>query len=128
MTAIEFLRMATEAERRLMSAREKLERCKCSVERITSSFGKEHVSGGGGVDAHEEAMIRLIEAKEQFSRLSLVYDETVDRIMAKLDQLADPINKDILVLIDIKHLSVTETSKITHFSRSQLYRRREAAI
>lgn len=128
MTALEFLGRATIAERRMISAKEKVERCRASVERLTATLGSEHVSSTPDVTAQENAIIRLMEAKAEAAKRSAEYDEIENEISDTLDLLNDPIKKKILTLFYVKHNRPTRIAKEIHIARSEFYRHRAIAL
>lgn len=69
MKAKDFLQQVALAEKRMQKAQQKVDLYRSLAEKVHASMDGERVSKTRNVTAHEEHMIRLIEAKEQLPLL-----------------------------------------------------------
>lgn len=128
MTALEFLERITLAERNLEAARDREERYRCSMQRITSSLGGEHVSHSRNVTAQEDAIIRYMEAVEESNRLEIEKNSIIDAVENAISHVKRDDFKIILRRIYIKHESVEDIAKDLFLHPKYVFSKRKMAL
>lgn len=128
MTGIEFLQQVAFAERQMNNSYEKVERCRCAVERITATLSDNHVSSSRNVTAHEDAIIRLMEAEEEYARLFNNHQLMLENVMSFLNRLKDRNDGKLLELYYLKYMKAATVAKQIHIARSQFYIHHDAAL
>ena len=124
-TLFEKLRLA---ERRLTAAEERVAFCRAAAAKASAVLGGECVSRSRDVTANENAVIRLMEAEQEYAEAEREYGDLRSQICSLLQRLDDPINAEILKLRYVKHKRVTAIAKELHLSRSSIYSRHEIAL
>ena len=124
-TLFEKLRLA---ERRLTAAEERVAFCRAAAAKASAVLGGECVSRSRDVTANENAVIRLMEAEQEYAEAEREYGDLRSQICSLLQRLDDPINAEILKLRYVEHKRMTAIAKELHLSRSSIYRRHEIAL
>lgn len=116
------------AERRLTAAEERVAFCRAAAAKASAVLGGECVSRSRDVTAHENAVIRLMEAEQEYAKAEQQYSELRNLVCSLLQRLDDPMNADILKLRYVEHKRITDIAKELHLSRSSIYSRHEIAL
>ena len=124
-TLFEKLRLA---ERRLTAAEERVAFCRAAAAKASAVLGGECVSRSRDVTANENAVIRLMEAEQEYAEVEREYGDLRSQICSLLQRLDDPINAEILKLRYVEHKRMTAIAKELHLSRSSIYSRHEIAL
>jgi len=124
-TLFEKLRLA---ERRLTAAEERVAFCRAAAAKASAVLGGECVSRSRDVTANENAVIRLMEAEQEYAEAEREYGDLRSQICSLLQRLDDPINAEILKLRYVEHKRMTAIAKELHLSRSSIYSRHEIAL
>lgn len=111
------------AERRLTAAEERVAFCRAAAAKASAVLGGECVSRSRDVTAHENAVIRLMEAKQEYAEAEQQYSELRNLVCSLLQRLDDPMNADILKLRYVEHKRITDIAKELHISRTNAYYR-----
>ena len=109
------------AERRLTAAEERVVFCRAAAAKASAVLGGERVSRSRDVTANENAVIRLMEAEQEYGDLR-------SQVCSLLQRLDDPINAEILKLRYVEHKRMTDIVRKIHLSRSNAYYRHENAL
>ena len=124
-TLFEKLRLA---ERRLTAAEERVAFCRAAAAKASAVLGGECVSRSRDVTANENAVIRLMEAEQEYAEAEREYGDLRSQICSLLQRLDDPINAEILKLRYVEHKRMTAIAKELHLSRYSIYSRHEIAL
>ena len=124
-TLFEKLRLA---ERRLTAAEDRVAFCRAAAAKASAVLGGECVSRSRDVTAHENAVIRLMEAEQEYAEAERRYSDLRNQVCSLLQRLDDPINADILKLRYVEHRRMSAIAKELHHSRSSIYSRHETAL
>lgn len=124
-TLFEKLRLA---ERRLTAAEERVVFCRSAAAKASAVLGGECVSRSRDVTANENAVIRLMEAEQEYAEAEREYGDLRSQVCSLLQRLDDPINAEILKLRYVKHKRMPAIAKELHLSRSSIYSRHEIAL
>ena len=124
-TLFEKLRLA---ERRLTAAEERVAFCRAAAAKASAVLGGDCVSRSRDVTANENAVIRLMEAEQEYAEAEREYGDLRSQICSLLQRLDDPINAEILKLRYVEHKRMTAIAKELHLSRSSIYSRHEIAL
>jgi len=124
-TLFEKLRLA---ERRLTAAEERVAFCRAAAAKASAVLGGECVSRSRDVTANENAVIRLMEAEQEYAEAEREYGDLRSQICSLLQRLDDPINAEILKLRYVEHKRMTAIAKELHLSRSSIYSQHEIAL
>ena len=116
------------AERRLTAAEERVVFCRAAAAKASAVLGGECVSRSRDVTANENAVIRLMEAEQEYAEAEQQYSEWRNQICSLFQRLDDPINAEILKLRYVEHKRMTAIAKELHLSRSSIYSRHEIAL
>ena len=116
------------AERRLTAAEERVVFCRAAAAKASAVLGGECVSRSRDVTASENAVIRLMEAEQEYAEAEREYGDLRSQICSLLQRLDDPINAEILKLRYVEHKRMTAIAKELHLSRSSIYSRHEIAL
>ena len=116
------------AERRLTAAEERVVFCRAAAAKASAVLGGECVSRSRDVTANENAVIRLMEAEQEYAEAEREYGDLRSQVCSLLQRIDDPMNADILKLRYVKHKRVTAIAKELHLSRSSIYSRHEIAL
>ena len=116
------------AQRRLTAAEERVSFCRAAAAKASAVLGGECVSRSRDVTVHENAIIRLMEAEQEYAEAEREYSDLRNQVCALLQRLNDPMNADILKLRYVEHKRMTDIAKELHISRSNAYYRHENAL
>lgn len=116
------------AERRLTAAEERVSFCRAAATKATAVLGGEFVSRSRDVTVHENAVIRLMEAEQEYVEAERQYSDLRNQVCSLLQRLDDPMNADILRLRYVEHKRMPAIAKELHLSRSSIYSRHEIAL
>ena len=124
-TLFEKLRLA---ERRLTAAEERVAFCRAAAAKASAVLGGECVSRSRDVTANENAVIRLMEAEQEYAEAEREYGDLRSQVCSLLQRIDDPMNADILKLRYVEHKRMPAIAKELHLSRSSIYSRHEIAL
>ena len=116
------------AERRLTAAEERVSFCRAAATKASAVLGGEFVSRSRDVTVHENAVIRLMEAEQEYVEAERQYSDLRNQVCFLLQRLDDPMNADILRLRYVEHKRMPAIAKELHLSRSSIYSRHEIAL
>lgn len=116
------------AERRLAAAEERVSFCRAAATKASAVLGGEFVSRSRDVTVHESAVIRLMEAEQEYVEAERQYSDLRNQVCSLLQRLDDPMNADILRLRYVEHKRMLAIAKELHLSRSSIYSRHEIAL
>ena len=116
------------AERRLTAAEERVSFCRTVAAKASAVLGGEFVSRSRDVTIHENAVIRLMEAEQEYVEAERQYSDLRNQVCSLLQRLDDPMNADILRLRYVEHKRMPAIAKELHLSRSSIYSRHEIAL
>ena len=116
------------AERRLTAAEERVSFCRAAATKASAVLGGEFVSRSRDVTVHENAVIRLMEAEQEYVEAERQYSDLRNQVCFLLQRLDDPMNADILRLRYVDHMRMPAIAKELHLSRSSIYSRHEIAL
>lgn len=124
-TLFEKLRLA---ERRLTATEERIAFCRAAAAKASAVLGGECVSRSRDVTANENAVIRLMEAEQEYAEAEREYGDLRSQVCSLLQRLDDPINAEILKLRYVEHKRMSTIANELHLSRSNAYYRHENAL
>ena len=78
------------AERRLIAAEERVVFCRAAAEKASAVLGGECVSRSRDVTVHENAVIRLMEAEQEYAEAERQYSDLRNQVCSLLQRLDDP--------------------------------------
>lgn len=116
------------AERRLTAAEERVAFCRAAAAKSSAVLGGECVSRSRDVTANENAVIRLMEAEQEYAEAEREYGDLRSQVCSLLQRLDDPINAEILKLRYVEHKRMSTIANELHLSRSNAYYRHENAL
>ena len=116
------------AERRLTAAEERVSFCRAAATKASAVLGGEFVSRSRDVTVHENAVIRLMEAVQEYVEAERQYSDLRNQVCSLLQRMDDPMNADILRLRYVEHKRMPAIAKELHLSRSSIYSRHEIAL
>lgn len=116
------------AERRLTAAEERVAFCRAAAAKASAVLGGECVSRSRDVTANENAVIRLMEAEQEYAEAEREYGDLRSQVCSLLQRIDDPMNADILKLRYVDHKRMPAIAKELHLSRSSIYSRHEIAL
>ena len=116
------------ADRRLTAAEERVSFCRAAATKASAVLGGEFVSRSRDVTVHENAVIRLMEAEQEYVEAERQYSDLRNQVCSLLQRLDDPMNADILRLRYVEHKRMPAIAKELHLSRSSIYSRHEIAL
>ena len=116
------------AERRLTAAEEQVAFCRAAAAKASAVLGGEFVSRSRDVTVHENAVIRLMEAEQEYAEAEREYGDLRSQVCSLLQRLDDPINAEILKLRYVEHKRMSTIANELHLSRSNAYYRHENAL
>lgn len=116
------------AERCLTAAEERVSFCRAAAAKASAVLGGECVSRSRDVTVHENAVIRLMEAEQEYAEAEREYGALRSQVCSLLQRIDDPMNADILKLRYVEHKRMPAIAKELHLSRSSIYSRHEIAL
>ena len=122
--------MPTDAlfEKLRLAAEERVSFCRAAATKASAVLGGEFVSRSRDVTVHENAVIRLMEAEQEYVEAERQYSDLRNQVCSLLQRLDDPMNADILRLRYVEHKRMPAIAKELHLSRSSIYSRHEIAL
>ena len=96
--------------------------------KASAVLGGECVSRSRDVTANENAVIRLMEAEQEYAEAEREYGDLRSQVCSLLQRIDDPMNADILKLRYVEHKRMPAIAKELHLSRSSIYSRHEIAL
>lgn len=99
------------AERRLTAAEERVSFCRAAATKASAVLGGEFVSRSRDVTVHENAVIRLMEAEQEYVEAERQYSDLRNQVCSLLQRLDDPMNADILRLRYVEHKRMPAIAK-----------------
>ena len=114
------------AERRLTAAEGRVAFCRAAAAKASAVLGGE--SRSRDVTANENAVIRLMEAEQEYAEAEREYGDLRSQVCSLLQRLDDPMNADILRLRYVEHKRMTDISTELHLSRTNTYYRHENSL
>ena len=109
------------AERRLTAPEERIAFCRAAAAKASAVLGGECVSRSRDVTANENAVIRLMEAEQEYAEAEREYGDLRSQVCSLLQRLDDPINVEILKLRHVEHKRMSAIANELHLSRSNAY-------
>lgn len=88
----------------------------------TQTLSGERRNGNGHVSAHEDAIIRLMEAEALYEQSALAYNQMVDEIMKLLQCIGDTEKRNVAVAVIINKQRYKTVAKQYHLGLSSVYR------
>lgn len=116
------------AERRLAAAEERVSYCRATATKASAVLGGECVSRSRDVTANENAVIRLVQAEQEYAEAEQQYSEWRNQVCSLFQRLDDPINVEILKLRYVEHKRMSVIANELHLSRSNAYYSHENAL
>ena len=104
------------------AARTKVAVYKSIAEKTTASLSSSGGSGSSTLTAHEDAVIRLMEAEQKYDETALEYQRTVDEVMNRISIVKDSERRTVAVAIILHHQSIRKIAKESHWGRSSVCR------
>ena len=101
MRAVDLINKLREAEERMEAAQARVTVSKSIAEKTTATLSGERGNGNGHVSAHEDAIIRLMEAEALYEQSALAYNQMVDEIMKLLQCIGDTEKRNVAVAVII---------------------------
>lgn len=128
MNAKEYLNQVRIAEQEMNAELRKAELYKSLTERVTTALGGEQVAHTRNVTAMEDAILGLIDTREQLYERTKEYNAIVTEVARKLRSITVPYGEQILYYHYIEHCSLTTIAKKIFLGRTQVYRCHNDAI
>lgn len=128
MTAKEFLRRGYRIDQHIESKRSEIERLDALAKSVTVGYGREQVSRSRNVHSSEDAVVNLINAREELQTLVNQYLAVKADIRAVIDLVADA---DCRMLLEYRYLSLKSWESIMDnmdISRSYMFKLHKKAL
>lgn len=128
MTAKEFLRRGYRIDQHIESKRSEIERLDALAKSVTVGYGREQVSRSRNVHSSEDAVVNLINAREELHTLVNQYLAVKADIRAVIDLVADA---DCRMLLEYRYLSLKSWESIMDnmdISRSYMFKLHKKAL
>ena len=122
MKTLDLIRKLRDIENRMDAARTKVAVYKSIAEKTTASLSSSSGSGSSTLTAHEDAVIRLMEAEQKYDETALEYQRTVDEVMNRISIVKNREKRTVAVAIIIKNQTFGDVAKALHMARSSIYR------
>lgn len=122
MTADELFDKLDAARERKEAAYDKMMVCDSMAKRVTSTLGDERVSRSRNMTAHEDAMIRLMQAKDAYNAREIEYNQIVAEINDLICQVKGSDRRKTLIDFCINQRSMKDIAVDLHFSKRQAQR------
>lgn len=122
MRAVDLINKLREAEERMEAAQARVTVSKSIAEKTTATLSGERGNGNGHVSAHEDAIIRLMEAEALYEQSALAYNQMVDEIMKLLQCIGDTEKRNVAVAVIINKQRYKTVAKQYHLGLSSVYR------
>lgn len=128
MTAKEFLRRGYRIDQHIESKRSEIERLDALAKSVTVGYGREQVSRSRNVHSSEDAVVNLINAREELYTLVNQYLAVKADIRAVIELVADA---DCRMLLEYRYLSLKSWESIMDnmdISRSYMFKLHKKAL
>ena len=128
MTAKEFLRRGYRIDQHIESKRSEIERLDALAKSVTVGYGREQVSRSRNVHSSEDAVVNLINARDELHTLVNQYLAVKADIRAVIDLVADA---DCRMLLEYRYLSLKSWESIMDnmdISRSYMFKLHKKAL
>ena len=122
MSALDLIQKLRDIEKQMSAARAKVDVYKCIAEKTTASLSGDRVSGGSTLTAHEDAIIRLMEAEEKYNTISIAYHQVVDDVINLINHVDDEGCRMVAIDFFINSERVVDIAKKRHLSTRTVYR------
>lgn len=122
MKAIDMMNRLRDVEEQVDAARIRVDIYRSIAEKTSAPTGGEHVSKSRNVTAHEDAIIRLMKAEEEFDRVSLEYNQVIDDVTSLISLVKDRDQRMVAVDFFIKRECVADIARNRHLSERTTYR------
>ena len=128
LTGLAFLGQIAVVEKRLITAKKRVERYKADMDYVNrlSQIGK--VSQTPDVTRNESMVIKYMEAVDQVTALIQEKNAVIDRVEEKLMQMQTINGPEMLRGIYIEYKSVAEVANELHYSRQGAYKLKDRAL
>lgn len=122
MRALDLIQRLRDIENRMDAARAKVDVCKSIAEKTTASLSAERVSGSNTLTAHEDAIIRLMEAEKKYDELALVYNQVMSDVIDRINHITNEDKRTVVVDVLFYRRSYRTIAKERHWSRNSVSR------
>lgn len=102
--------------------------CRSLAEKVTASLKGEMVSGSRNVTAHEDRVIRLMQAEQETETQMRELEALIGDLRDKLTQIAIPDGDKILYLRYVDGKKVNDIAKMLYCSARHVYRKLDATM
>ena len=128
MTGLAFLGQIAVVEKRLITAKKRVERYKADMDYVNrlSQIGK--VSQTPDVTRNESMVIKYMEAVDRVTALIQEKNAIIDRVEEKLILMQTPNGPEMLRGVYIEYKPVAEVANELHYSRQGAYKLRDRAL
>lgn len=126
--AQEYIKKILTAQRLVEAAMRKEARCRSLAEKVTATMNSEMVSGSRNVTAHEDQIIRLMEAAQETEQQLAALEVIENDFREKLVHVDTPDGGTVLYLHVIDRKKIAEIADVLFCSKRQVYRKLEAAM
>ena len=128
LTGLAFLGQIAVVEKRLITAKKRVERYKADMDYVNrlSQIGK--VSQTPDVTRNESMVIKYMEAVDRVTALIQEKNAIIDRVEEKLILMQTPNGPEMLRGVYIEYKPVTEVANELHYSRQGAYKLRNRAL
>ncbi len=122
MKALELIQKLRDTENRMEAAKTKVAVYKSIAERTTASLSGDRVSGGSALTAHEDAIIRLMEAEKKYDAVCIAYFQIVDEVINLINFVDGEERRMVAIDFFVNKERVTDIAKKRHLSARTVYR------
>ena len=122
MSALDLIQKLRDIENRMDAARAKVDVCKSIAEKTTASLSAERVSGSSTLTAHEDSIIRLMEAEKKYDDLALTYNQMMDEVMDRINRVKNENKRTVAIEVLLHRQSFRAVAKKCHWGQSSIFR------
>ncbi len=122
MKALELIQKLRDTENRMEAAKTKVAVYKSIAERTTASLSGDRVSGSSTLTAHEDAIIRLMEAEKKYDAVCIAYFQIVDEVINLINFVDGEERRMVAIDFFVNKERVTDIAKKRHLSARTVYR------
>ncbi len=122
MKALELIQKLRDTENRMEAAKTKVAVYKSIAERTTASPSGDRVSGSSTLTAHEDAIIRLMEAEKKYDAVCIAYFQIVDEVINLINFVDGEERRMVAIDFFVNKERVTDIAKKRHLSARTVYR------
>ena len=127
-TGLAFLGQIAMVEKRLITAKKRVERYKADMDYVNRLSQTGKVSQTSDVTRNESMVIKYMEAVDQVTALIQEKNAIIDRVEEKLMQMRTINGPEMLRGVYIEYKPVTEVANELHYSRQGAYKLRNRAL